>query len=56
MDATKKDKFMKELISHETFEAVTELKKIIKEQRGNSTRNIQRHWFKDDSRARPYMH
>ena len=37
MDATKKDKFMKELISHETIEVVTELKKIIKEERKNSS-------------------
>ena len=36
MDAAKKDKFMKELISHETIEVVTELKKIIKEERKNS--------------------
>ena len=31
MEALKQDKFMKELISRETIEAVTELKKIIKE-------------------------
>ena len=34
MEAIKQDKFMKELISRETIEAVTELKKIIKE-KGN---------------------
>ena len=37
MDALKQDKFMKELISKETFEAVTELKKIIKEKGCDST-------------------
>ena len=31
METAKKDKFMKELISRETIEAVTDLKKIIKE-------------------------
>ena len=39
MEASKQDKFMKELISRETIEAVTELKKIIKEKGSDLAEN-----------------
>ena len=44
MDAAKQDKFMKELISRETVEAVTELKKIIK---GKSNNPAEKEEYKD---------